>query len=153
MLKRPRVSTGITSWIRVITTAAVIMNIADKLVTEFRSSCPAVFFEEGVPRNFGKFTGKHPCQSLFFNKKEALAQVFSCEFFKISKNTFLTEHLPAAALNYIYKPIFTMLRFHFVQQGIIINYLQWFCYRHIYIIGLGSHQNKYWTIKSPLKCI
>ena len=26
-------------------------------------------------------------------KKETLAQVFSCEFCEISKNTFLTEHL------------------------------------------------------------
>ena len=49
-------------------------------------------------RNFAKFTGKHLCQSLFFNnglrpatllKKETLAQVFSCEFCEISKNTFL----------------------------------------------------------------
>ena len=28
-----------------------------------------------------------------FIKKETLARVFSCEFCKISKNTFLTEHL------------------------------------------------------------
>ena len=28
-----------------------------------------------------------------FIKKETRAQVFSCEFFKISKNTFFTEHL------------------------------------------------------------
>ena len=26
-------------------------------------------------------------------KKETLAQVFSCEFYEISKNTFFTEHL------------------------------------------------------------
>ena len=68
---------------------------------------------KGVLRNFAKFTGKHLCQSLFFNKvaglspeacnfikKETLAQVFSCEFCEISKNTFLTEHLwPAASEN------------------------------------------------------
>ena len=49
-----------------------------------------------------KFTGKHLCQSLFlikfqakglkacnFIKKEALAQVFSSEFYQICKNTFL----------------------------------------------------------------
>ena len=58
---------------------------------------------KGVPRNFAKFTEKHLCQSLFFNKvaggacnfikKETLAQVFSCEFCEISKNTFFTEHL------------------------------------------------------------
>ena len=44
-----------------------------------------------VLRKFAKFTGKHLCQSLFFNfiKKKTLAQVFSCEFCGISKNTFL----------------------------------------------------------------
>ena len=48
----------------------------------------------GALRNFTKFTGKHLCQSLFFKacnfiKKETLTQVFSCEFWEISKNTFL----------------------------------------------------------------
>ena len=64
----------------------------------FRSSHPEVLCEKGVLRNFAKFAGKNLCQSLFFNKvagaaynfnkKEALAQVFSCEFSDISKNTF-----------------------------------------------------------------
>ena len=31
-----------------------------------------VFYEKGVPRNFTKFTGKHLCQSLFFNKVAGL---------------------------------------------------------------------------------
>ena len=64
--------------------------------------------EKGVFRNFAKFTGKHLCQSLFFNKKaglrpatllkeETLAHVLSCEFCEISKNTFLTEHLRTTA--------------------------------------------------------
>ena len=35
--------------------------------------------------------------SFNFIKKETLAQVFSCEFCKISKNTCFTEHLWAAA--------------------------------------------------------
>ena len=30
-------------------------------------------------------------------KKESLAQVFSCEFCKISKNAFFTEHLRTTA--------------------------------------------------------
>ena len=57
--------------------------------------------------NFAKFTRKHLCQSLFFNKvagwglqpikKETLAQVFSCEFCEISYNTLFTEHLWATA--------------------------------------------------------
>ena len=55
---------------------------------------------KGVLRNFTKFTGKHMCQSLFFNsfiKKETLARIFSCEFCKTSKNTFFIEHLRATA--------------------------------------------------------
>ena len=47
---------------------------------------------------------ENQCQSFFFNKvaglrpwnfikKKTLAQVFSCEFCEISKNTFFTEHL------------------------------------------------------------
>ena len=60
---------------------------------------------KGVLRNFAKFTEKHLCQSLFliklqacnFIKKEALVQVFSCEFCEISKNTFSYRTPPAAA--------------------------------------------------------
>ena len=36
-------------------------------------------------------------QACSFIKKETLAQVFSCEFGEISKNTFFTEHLWATA--------------------------------------------------------
>ena len=39
-----------------------------------------------VLRNFTKLTGKHLCQSLI--KKEALAQVFSCEFVKFRRTPF-----------------------------------------------------------------
>ena len=46
-----------------------------------------------VLRNFKECTGKHLWQSLFFNKKEALAQVFSCEFCEVFKTIFFTEHL------------------------------------------------------------
>ena len=86
-------------------------------MNRFRSSRPEVFCKKGVLRNFAKFTGKHLCQSLFFNKvaglwplacnfikKEILAQVFSREFCKISKNTFFTEHLwttASAALTFM----------------------------------------------------
>ena len=47
-----------------------------------------VFYKKGVLKNFA-VTEKQPYQS----EKETLAQVFSCEFYEISKNTFLTEHL------------------------------------------------------------
>ena len=55
-----------------------------------------------ILRNFANFTGKHPCRSLFFNKVaglglqlylKRLAQVFSYEVCKVSKNTFFTEHI------------------------------------------------------------
>ena len=55
----------------------------------------------GVTENFAKFTEKHLYQSLFFNKVAVLsqqlylkrhsAQVFSCEFFEIFKNTFFLQ--------------------------------------------------------------
>ena len=35
-------------------------------------------------------------------KKETLAQVFSCEFYEIFKNTFFTEHLRTTASDDIY---------------------------------------------------
>ena len=37
-------------------------------MSEDRSSRPEVFCKKGVLRNFTKFTGKHLCQSFFFNK-------------------------------------------------------------------------------------
>ena len=60
---------------------------------------PKVFYKKGVLRNFAKFTGKQLCQSLFI-KKETLAQVFSCEFCKISKHTFSYRTPPVAAFQY-----------------------------------------------------
>ena len=76
----------------------------------YRYSRPEVFCKKGVLGNFAKFIGKHLCQNLFFNKvaglrpepcnfvkKETLAQVFSCEFCEISRNTFSYRTLPVAA--------------------------------------------------------
>ena len=65
-----------------------------------------MFFKEAVLKYFAKFTPKYLRRSLFFNKvtdaacnseKEALAQVFSCEFCKLFKELFLTEHLWTSA--------------------------------------------------------
>ena len=64
-----------------------------------------MFCKKVLLRNFAKFTGKHLCQSLFFNKvaglrpeslikKETPAKLFSCEFCEISENTYRT---PAVA--------------------------------------------------------
>ena len=40
--------------------------------SNFRSSHQRCSLRKGVPRNFAKFTGKHPCQSLFLNKVTGL---------------------------------------------------------------------------------
>ena len=55
-----------------------------------KAATRGVLQKKGVLRNFAKFTGKHLCQRLFFNK---VAGLFSCEFCEISKSTFFTEHL------------------------------------------------------------
>ena len=61
-----------------------------------RSSHRRCSVKKGVLRNFAKFTGKHLCQRLFFNKawacnfikKEFLAQVFSSDFEKFLRTPF-----------------------------------------------------------------
>ena len=61
---------------------------------------PEVFYKKNVLENFAKFSRKHLCQSLFFNKvpglikKETLAQVFSCEFREFFKSTFFFRTPP-----------------------------------------------------------
>ena len=78
--------------------------------TWFRSSHRRRSVKESVLRNFAKFTGKHLCQSIFLNKIAGLiflnkvaglrlVQVFSCEFYEISKNAFFIEHLWATAVD------------------------------------------------------
>ena len=85
----------------------ILKNINERLVLKkmlnillicSRSSHLRCSVRKGVVRNFAKFTGKHLCQSLFFNKisfikKVTLTQVCSCEFCEISKNTLFTDHL------------------------------------------------------------
>ena len=70
-----------------------------------RNSRPEVFCKKDVLRNFAKFTGKHLCQNHFLNKVAGLRPAtlskkrfwHRCKFWKISKNTFFTEHLWATA--------------------------------------------------------
>ena len=59
-----------------------------------RSSRLEVFCKKGVHRNFTKFTGKCVCQTL--------AQVFSCEFCEISKNTFFHRTALVTASSQLY---------------------------------------------------
>ena len=53
-----------------------------KLEVVVRCSVKKVLLE------ISQISQENTCASLFFNKKEALAQVFFSEFCKISKNTF-----------------------------------------------------------------
>ena len=85
-----------------------IENIRDSFVdyvsSIFRSSRPEVFCEKGVLKNFTKFTEKHLCQSLFFNrdadlrpatllKKRLWHRCFHPNFKKFLRTPFLIEHL------------------------------------------------------------
>ena len=49
---------------------------------------PEVFYQKSILKNFANFTGKQAC---CFTKREALAQVFSCEFCEVFKSRFFTE--------------------------------------------------------------
>ena len=60
-----------------------------------RSSHRMCSVKKSVPRNFAKFTGKHLCQSLLFNK------VAGSEFGKISWNNSSTEQLRTTALRFL----------------------------------------------------
>ena len=79
------------------------MNVAQQfaipgLVAYNRSSHQRCSVKKGVLRYFAIFTGKHLCQSLFFNKVAGAAcKVVSFEFCEISKNTFFTEDVWATA--------------------------------------------------------
>ena len=62
-----------------------------------------MFCEKGVLRSSAKFTGKHLCQSLFFNKvagrpgtllkKRLWHRCFPVNFGKFLRTPFFTEHL------------------------------------------------------------
>ena len=67
---------------------------------DFRSSCPEVFCKIAALRNFAKFTGKHLCQSLFFNKVAGSGS-FHENFGKFLRTPFLTEYLQWLLLVYL----------------------------------------------------
>ena len=78
--------------------------IIDKSVSTHRNSRPEVFYKKGVLRIFAKFTGKHLCQGLVFNKAAGLRPAISLEkslwhrcfpvnFAKFVRIPFLKEHL------------------------------------------------------------
>ena len=111
-------------------------------VSFHRSSRPEVFYRKGVLRYFVKFTGKHLSRVSFFNKacnfieRETLAQVFPCEFCKISKSTFCyrTPTVAASVFNYIKKRFQQLLTF---ENNFFREQSRWLllklCYQRIVI--------------------
>ena len=77
-----------------------------------RISLLEVLCKKDVLINFAKFTGKHLFQSLFFNKKETLTQVFSFEFCEIFKNTLFKE-IPATAASVYTQQVESLLLYMF----------------------------------------
>ena len=82
-------------------TLVITTNLTNYLT---RSSHPEVFCIKGVVRNLTKFTGKHLCQSLSFNKAAGLRpatllkkrrwrRCFPVNFVKFLRTPFYTEHL------------------------------------------------------------
>ena len=78
------------------------MKLCDKITK--RRSRREVFCKKGVLENFTKFTGKHLCWSLFFNKVAGLRpesilkkrlqhRCFPLNLVKFLKNSFFKEHL------------------------------------------------------------
>ena len=81
-----------------------LMIYIDICYQTLRSSRPEVFCKKGVLGNFAKFTGKHLCQSLFFNKVAGLRpatllkkvlwhRCFPVNFAKFLRTPFIIEHL------------------------------------------------------------
>ena len=88
----------------------------------YRSSRLEVFCRKGVLRNFAKFTGKHLCQKLFFNKVAGLRpstllkkglwdRCFPVNFVKFLRTPFFTEHLRWLLL-YLIDLFMTLLHDH-----------------------------------------
>ena len=62
----------LVNWYKSLTIAEKSYILNSDKVHRLTSSRPKVFCKKGVLRNFAKFTGKHLCQSQFFNKVTGL---------------------------------------------------------------------------------
>ena len=95
-----------------------------------RSSCPKVLCKKGVLRNFTKFTVKHLCHSLLFNKVAGLRlwhRCFPMIFVKFLRIPFSIEHLWWLLLQITQGRWFLIYPFtHFS----ILNFAmaEWFCH-------------------------
>ena len=72
-----------------------------------------MFHEKAILKKFVIFKGKHLRWGLFFIKvadlhisncikKEASAQIFSCEYWEVYKNAYFEEHLRMAASAFLF---------------------------------------------------
>ena len=117
----------------------VTICINAKWINLFQKQSPDIFCKKGVLRNFTKFTGKHLYQSLQpkafnFIKKETLAQMFSCEFCEIFKNTFFAKCLQTTASI----SLWSIKKILFKGQFKISASVSWQWHRHIGNgIGIG----------------
>ena len=109
---------------RKITTLIVLYEI---LTTYEGSSRSQMFFKTGVLKNFGIFTGKHLCWSLFLIKllawspatvlKRESTQVFSWEYYEVFKNSFFLQNTSCGCSCYDLEKI---LKFCFPQKSPVI---------------------------------
>ena len=92
----------------------------------FGCSCPEVFCEKGVLRNFAKLTGKNVCQSLVFNKLAGLRSAtllkktlwhrcFPVNFVKFLRTTFF-HRTPLVTASAFY--VTSLLRYIRCFQGV-----------------------------------
>ena len=95
-----------------------------------------MFCDKGVLRNFVKFTGKHLCQSLFFNKVAGLRPAtlfqkrlwhrrFPVNFAKFLTIPFLTKHLrwlPLSITGHIVENFYMGLLSVFKPKNITLKY-------------------------------
>ena len=95
----------------IIVVSTVVNGELANETANYRSSHQRCSINKGVLRDFKKFTGKHLCQSLFFDKVAGLAQVFYCEFCEISKKTFFTKHLRTTDSKFIIQKLKHMYQF------------------------------------------
>ena len=116
-------------------------------VQVFRSSRPEVFCKKGVLRNFAKFTGKHLCQSLFFNKVAGLRSAtllkkrlwhrcFPVNFAKFLGTPFFTEHLRWLLLR------FSEMQIDRIYFGLLTSFLWLFSL----MLKSVSAVSPYWTL-------
>ena len=107
------------------------------MLQKYRGSRQEVFCRKGVLRHFEKFTGKHLCQSLLFNKVAGLRTVtllkkrfwYSCfpvNFSKFLKTTSITE-TPVNQL--VFREELVELQFYY-SQTFSLEVFKHICFKH-----------------------